>query len=333
MEARFYKVLANKVKCELCPHNCQIKPDNYGICNVRKNVNGKLIAENYGMVSSMGFDPIEKKPLYHFYPGSEILSIGSVGCNLKCKFCQNWQISQCGLNDYTRETRFYDPSHIVNLAKSRADNIGIAYTYNEPTVFYEFMIETARLAKQKELKNVMVSNGFINKEPLAELLNHIDAFNIDLKAFTEQFYRDYTNSQLEPVKKTLLDIAKSGRHLEITHLVIPGLNDDESEFEKMMQWISSGLGDEVVMHLSRYFPVYQMNGDATPVNKLLQFEKIAKKYVNYVYLGNILLEDGSNTYCPGCNELVISRKGYLTKLKSLNEHGQCAKCGYQILKY
>ena len=334
MEAGFYiPTEENKVKCELCPHNCVISTDNYGICNVRKNENGKLITSNYGVVSSIGFDPIEKKPLYHFYPGSEILSIGSLGCNLKCKFCQNWQISQCSIEDFGRGTVIYSPEQIVELAKSRKSNIGVAYTYNEPTVFYEYMLDTAILAKENGLKNVMVSNGYINKEPLQELLKHMDAFNIDLKAFSEQFYKEYTKSSLEPVKDTLKDIAKAGKHLEITNLVIPTLNDDESEFESMMQWIEKNLGDEVIMHISRYYPSYQLDIDATSVNKMLRFEEIAKKYVKYVYLGNVLVSNDNNTYCPECNELLIQRTGYTTKIISVDNKGKCMKCGARILNY
>lgn len=334
MEAKFYiQTDNNKVKCELCPHNCEISDGNYGICNVRENEKGKLITRNYGVVSSMGFDPIEKKPLYHFYPGSEILSVGSLGCNLKCKFCQNWQISQCNVENFEREFRYYSPQKILELTKSKKNNVGIAYTYNEPTIFYEFMLDTAILAKESGLNNVMVSNGFINKTPLKELLNYIDAFNIDLKAFSEDFYKGFTKSRLEPVKDTLLEISKAGKHLEITNLVIPTLNDDEVEFENMIKWIADNLGKDVVLHISRYYPSFQLDIEATSVEKMLKFNEIANRYLNYVYLGNLLLPEGNNTYCPQCNELSIRRSGYSTKVLSINNDGNCMHCGYHILNY
>lgn len=334
MEARYYIKLDNRnVQCELCPHNCIIQDDKSGICNVRTNDSGILLTKNYGKISSIGFDPIEKKPLYHFYPGSDILSIGSLGCNLKCQFCQNWEISQTCDEAYSRESMVYSPEQIIKLALSRRNNIGIAYTYNEPTVFYEFMINTAKLAKQSGLKNVMISNGYINQKPLQDLLPYIDAFNIDLKSFSENFYREYTKSKLEPVKQTLKAIASSSKHLEITNLVIPTLNDDSIEFEEMIKWIRDNLGDEIVFHISRYFPTYKLKIEATSIEKMTSLAEIASKYLKYVYLGNVLLEEGSNTYCPKCNELVIKRSGYLSKCVSLTSKGECMKCKTQILKY
>lgn len=334
MDAKFYlKLENNEVKCTLCPHNCIIRDGKEGICNVRKNESGTLITKNYGIISSIGFDPIEKKPLYHFYPGSEILSVGSLGCNLKCKFCQNWQISQSGIDDFARSTKLYKPEKVVELAKKNKENIGLAYTYNEPTVFYEFMKDTAILINESGLKNVMISNGFINQKPLKELLQYMDAFNIDLKAFTEHFYKDYTKSKLEPVKETLQTISSCNKHLEITNLVIPGLNDDPTEFENMMKWISENLNENVVMHISRYYPSYKMDIEATSVEKMLILEKIAKNYVDYVYLGNVLMPEGNNTYCKKCNELLIRRSGYSTKTISVKSDGTCMKCGTQVLTY
>ena len=334
MEAKYYvKLQDQKVKCLLCPHNCIIDNKKDGICKVRRNENEILTSLNYGVISSMGFDPIEKKPLYHFFPGSEILSIGSLGCNLKCQFCQNWQISQCGVEDFSRHQEIYTAERIVDFALTRKDNIGIAYTYNEPTVFFEFMLETAILSKKAGLMNVMVSNGFINKDPLNELFQYMDAFNIDLKAFSENFYRKYTKSQLEPVKETIKNIAKSGKHIEITNLVIPSLNDDEDEFEEMMKWISDNVGSETVMHLSRYHPNYEMDIESTSINKMIKFKEIAEKYLHYVYLGNVLLSEGSNTHCPECNELLILRSGFSSKVISINDEGNCMHCGNHILNF
>lgn len=332
MEAKYYIKLADdEVKCTLCPHLCVIKESKSGVCNVRTNQSGELISENYGLITSIGFDPIEKKPLYHFFPGKPILSIGSLGCNLKCKFCQNWQISQSGMSDFERNKEYYNPEQIVDLAKTKESNIGIAFTYNEPTVFFEFMMDTAILSKKNGLYNVMISNGYINKEPLSDLLKYIDAFNIDLKAFSDFFYKEFTKAQIEPVKETLVDIFKAGKHIEITNLVIPGLNDDEVEFENMIKWITENLDKNVVMHISRYYPSYKMDVEPTSVEKMLKLGEIAQKYLNYVYLGNVLMAEGNNTHCFACNELVIRRSGYTTKIVALKEDGTCMKCGTQIL--
>lgn len=333
MEGLFYsKINDDKVICTLCPHNCTITDGKFGVCKVRKNVNGTLISENYGLISSMGFDPIEKKPLYHFYPGKEILSIGSIGCNLQCQFCQNYSISQTAVADFRKNCTTYTPEQIRDIALSHSANIGIAFTYNEPTIFFEFMLETAKIIKSAGLKNVMVTNGFINPEPLELLNNYIDAYNIDLKAFNDNFYKKYTKSNLEPVKETLINIMKAGKHLEITNLIIPTLNDSEVEFESMCQWIASNLGKEVVLHISRYFPIYKMAIEQTSIEQMILLYTIAKKYLSFVYLGNVLLDEGNNTYCNLCKELLISRKGYFTKIVSVDNQGNCAKCKQPIFK-
>ncbi|MGE0088973.1 MAG: AmmeMemoRadiSam system radical SAM enzyme [Bacteroidales bacterium] len=333
MKALFYtKINDDKIICNLCPHNCTILEGRYGICKVRKNVNGTLISENYGLISSLGFDPIEKKPLYHFYPGKEILSIGSVGCNLQCQFCQNYSISQTSIADYRKNCTIYSPEQIRDIALSHYANIGVAYTYNEPTIFFEFMLDTAKLIKSAGLKNVMVTNGFINPEPLKMLNNYIDAYNVDLKAFNNDFFRKYTKSELEPVKETLKSIIKAGKHLEITNLVIPTLNDSEAEFENMCRWIAETLGKEVVLHISRYFPTYKMTIEQTSIDRMILLHTIAKKYLNFVYIGNVLLDEGNNTYCSSCKELLISRKGYFTKMVAIDKSGNCSKCGNKVLK-
>jgi pyruvate formate lyase activating enzyme len=334
MEALFYNKLENgEVQCQLCPHNCIIKEDNYGVCKVRTNDHGILVAQNYGHVSSIGFDPIEKKPLYHFYPGSEILSVGSIGCNLKCKFCQNWEISQSSVDDLSRDSKMYSSEMIVELAKSREENVGIAFTYNEPTVFYEFMLDTAKLAKKNGLNNVMISNGYINSKPLEELMPYIDAFNIDLKSFSEYFFTEYTKSQLEPVKETLKAIVEAQKHLEITNLVIPSLNDDPEEYSKMINWLYANLGENIVLHISRYFPTYKLSIEATSIEKMIKLGQIAKEKLKYVYLGNMLLEEGNNTYCSNCKELVVKRSGYSSKSVSINSEGNCMNCGNHILNF
>jgi pyruvate formate lyase activating enzyme len=334
MEAKYYTSLnQDKVKCELCPHNCVIDNGKYGICKVRRNDAGILDARNFEIVSSMGFDPIEKKPLYHFFPGYEILSVGSLGCNLQCQFCQNWQISQTSVKDFERGAEKIPVDEIIHVAQSRAGNLGIAYTYNEPVIFYEFMLETAKRANALGLKNVMVTNGFINPEPLNELHQYIDAYSVDLKAFNNDFFIKYTKSKLTPVLDTLVSIAKADKHLEITNLVIPGLNDNSEEFELMVKWIQENLGKETVLHISRYYPTYKLNVKQTAVDKMLELNNIAKSYLDFVYLGNVMLEEGNNTFCSECGELLIKRTGYMIRKHSVNNQGDCLKCGKHIFNF
>lgn len=330
MEARYYKQIANGVQCELCPHECQIKVGKTGICKVRRNNEGKLISENYSRLSAIHLDPIEKKPLYHFHPGKSILSIGSVGCNMHCSCCQNWQISQSSADSFPFGD-LYEPEQIVSLALSYRNNIGIAYTYNEPVVWFEYMIDTAKSIKQSGMMNVVVSNGYINLDPLNELLQYTDAFNIDLKAFTEKFYKSITGARLEPVLKTLKMIRKANKHLEITCLIIPSLNDDQNEFKEMVSWIAGELGKHIVLHLSRYHPAYKLGVDSTSSRILEKLYAIATEQLDYVYVGNIYLKDYQDTKCSKCGRTVIKRSGYHVEVKLLTENGLCAACGTPVL--
>ncbi|MGL4292297.1 MAG: AmmeMemoRadiSam system radical SAM enzyme [Bacteroidales bacterium] len=290
IEASFYSKQQNdEVKCNLCPHQCIIKPGRTGICLVRKNFEGKLYSINYGVISSAALDPIEKKPLFNFYPGSKIFSIGSIGCNLKCSFCQNWQIATASELAVSRSEKDVAPQAILETALGLVSegNIGVAYTYNEPTVWYEYMRDIALLVKENNLKNVMVSNGFIEQEPLGELLELIDAFNIDLKGYNNEFYQKNTKSELNPVLETLKAISRHGNHLEIAYLVIPGENDDPDRFLKMMKWLKENLGEKFVIHINRYFPCYKMSLPATPVETLYRLRDIALSMTPHVHLGNI----------------------------------------------
>jgi pyruvate formate lyase activating enzyme len=299
---------------------------------VRKNVDHHLKTENYGLVSAIHFDPIEKKPLYHFYPGRSILSFGSIGCNFTCGFCQNCDISQTTVDDYPW-LNHYSIEQIITIAYSDESSIGIAYTYNEPTVYFEFMLDIAREAKRANLRNVMVSNGFITPEPLVELLPYMDAFNIDLKSFQNDFYKNQSGARLRPVKETLKKITETGKHLEITNLIIPTLNDQVDDFRNMLSWIKDELGEETVLHLSRYFPAYQMTLPATPKETLENLFMLSKEILPYCYLGNISSVKGSDTYCPSCSNLLIERNGYSTQISGLNESGKCRNCNKLIVKF
>jgi pyruvate formate lyase activating enzyme len=325
-EALFYtKKENNLVECELCPWYCELKPGQTGGCKVRTNVRGSLKTQVYNRVAAFGTDPVEKKPLYHFYPGKKIFSIGEVGCNLHCTYCQNHSISQCYASQFYG---FYPITsvQIIKQAINIKNNIGIAYTYNEPFTFYEFMLDTAQLARQNGFKNVVVSNGYVNPEPLLNILPLIDAFNIDLKAFSNKFYKTQTKGKLKPVLDCIKLIARNGNHLEITNLVIPGLNDDEEEFDQMVQWIAGETGKDTPLHLSRYFPVYKLKSPQTPVELLFKMYEISKKYLNYVYLGNINDTGFSSTLCPGCDKILIEREHYETELAP-GFHGICPGCG------
>jgi len=325
-EALFYtKLDNNKVECTLCPWNCILSSDQTGNCKVRKNEDGKLISTVYNRVAALGVDPIEKKPLYHFHPGKNILSIGEVGCNLHCNFCQNHRISQCyasefaGFHDITSEKIVYEALKTYN-------NIGIAYTYNEPFTFYEFMLNTAKLAHKSGLKNVVVSNGYVNPEPLKKVLPFLDAFNIDLKAFSNEFYEKQTKGKLEPVLQSLKSIAKSDAHLEVTNLVIPGLNDDVKEFEEMVKWIKLELGASVPLHLSRYFPQHKSNLPPTSLQTLESFYEIAGRHLQYVYLGNVGDTKRSSTFCSNCGLVLIERKRYQIKTENISKSKECINC-------
>jgi pyruvate formate lyase activating enzyme len=330
IEARYYNIKDGIAACQLCPHNCKLSEGQMGICRVRKNNAGKLISENYGKVCALHTDPIEKKPFYHFFPGANILSVGSIGCNLHCKFCQNWEISQSGSKEFT-PLKTTEADDIISMALQQADNIGIAYTYNEPTVWIEFMLDVARIIKEKQMKNVMVTNGFINPGPLDHLLQYIDAFSVDLKAFTDDFYKTLTSSALAPVLKTLKTISKSDAHLEITNLVIPNRNDDPSDFMRMIDWIADEIGTGTVLHISRYFPTYKMDEPPTPEKKLLEFFRLARKKLDHVYLGNLRSGEHQNTFCPSCSTLSISRSGYFTEVVGLDHDGRCLNCNETVI--
>ena len=332
MEAMYWHRTAGSLQCFLCPHQCYVNEGKTGICGVRRNEGGKLVAETFGILPAIHSDPIEKKPLYHFHPGRTILSIGSIGCNMKCNCCQNWEISGAKAESYNAMQR-YRPVEIAVMATADRDNVGVAYTYNEPTVWYEFMLETARLIHFEGKKNVMVSNGYICEEPLRELMDYMDAFNIDLKGFSDEFYSRQAGARLAPVLETLQHIRKRGRHLEITCLVIPSLNDGEEPFREMVQWISEVLGKDTVFHLSRYHPAFKLNLSATPAASLEKLYHFAKEKLRYVYVGNINLKDFQDTRCSVCGEILVRRSGYHVETGGLSPDGSCMNCNNAVIKY
>ena len=280
-EALYYeKIHGKRVHCHLCPYECLIPPDGKGACGVRQNVDGILYSLIYGKTTGLALDPIEKKPLYRFFPGEHILSLGTRGCNLHCDFCQNWHISQ----KVDAPTKNITSEEVVERAKLLR-SFGIAYTYNEPFIWYEFVIDTAKLARQNGLKNVLVTNGFVNRDPLEGMLPYIDAMNIDLKAFDEDFYVKVCKGRLKPVLD-VIKISSKACHVELTNLIIPTLNDSEGSVRKMVDWICSNLGTGVPLHLSRYFPCYNMDLPLTPIETLKRAERIAKEKLKYVYIGN-----------------------------------------------
>ncbi|MBP1753657.1 MAG: hypothetical protein H6Q59_55 [Firmicutes bacterium] len=273
-----------RTECRICPHHCNIEEGHLGMCNARRNQSGEIISDNYGRLTSVALDPIEKKPLYHFHPGSKILSIGSYGCNLSCPFCQNCDISMVGKDDI--ETEEVTVSEIVNMAKTlhSKGNIGIAYTYNEPLIGFEFVRDCAKAANEQGLKNVVVTNGYICEEPLGELLPYIDAFNIDLKCFTEEFYHKL-RGDLATVKRTI-ELAAANTHVEVTTLIIPGENDSEEEMLELSGWLA-GLSPDIPLHISRFFPRWKMQDrEATPVAKVYHLAELARRNLRFVHEGN-----------------------------------------------
>jgi pyruvate formate lyase activating enzyme len=318
------------VECKLCPHFCKIASGKKGICGVRKNTGEKIELMTYGVISGHSLDPVEKKPLYHFFPGHNILSIGSYGCNMRCDFCQNWHISQKTAESFSPDT---DPDKIATECSSSHKNIGLAFTYNEPVIWFEFMRDTAIRIKEKGLYTVMVSNGFVNSDPLNEITGFIDAFNIDLKAFDESFYKKLTGADLEPVKEALKQIAKAGKHLEVTTLIIPGRNDSEQEMEAESKWISEELGNETPLHISRYYPMYKRDDPATPQSTLARLFETASKHLKYVYLGNTTSDTGQNTICSKCGTVVTVRSGYNARLMNLDNEGRCTRCRNLIYRH
>ncbi len=320
VEASYWEAHEGKVKCSLCPRGCSIPDGGSGFCKGRVNRDGKLFAESYARVTSVAVDPIEKKPLYHFHPGSDILSIATYGCNLACEFCQNWNISQ-----EVAPSSALPPEEAVQAAK-RENSVGIAYTYNEPLVWFEYVRDTSRLAHEAGLRNVLVTNGYINPEPMKELLPLIDAMNVDLKSVDESFYEKLCKARLEPVLKTC-ELVKDSVLLEVTNLMIPGWNDSEDSLARLADWIASHLGEQTPAHLSAYYPRHKLKAAPTPPETLLRAHEIFSARLRYVYVGNVYAPEHSATRCRGCGKAVIARAGYSVDRSGMNSDGTCASCG------
>ena len=325
-EASFYEQDGNTVQCHLCPRGCTITSGRRGACGTRKNIDGTLYAATYGKPCSMAVDPIEKKPLYHFLPGSRVFSIATEGCNLFCKWCQNAAISHPEHEEPYVPYGEVSPEEVVRLCKREVCDL-LAFSCTEPSVFYEYMLDTAKLAKKEGIRTVMISNGYLNKEPLEELVPYLDAANIDLKAFTDKAYLHWTSAQLQPVLDTLERLHQHKVHLEITTLVVPGVNDDEEQLKGMYGWVKEHLGEEQVVHISRFFPSYKVKDkEPTPHETLERAKKIAEERINHVYVGNVGAAE--ETRCPSCGKVLVERS-FMGVTSHVNQDGTCS-CGQRI---
>ena len=325
-------VEGKKVRCELCPHRCVIAPGRSGVCGVRWNVDGKLYTEIYGKVTAMAVDPIEKKPLYHFYPGRGILSVSSYGCNFRCLHCQNWELSQ-EYRGLLRVTRL-NPEELLERALSSRGSVGVAFTYNEPLIWFEYLRDLFPLLKEKGLQTVLVTNGYINPEPLEELLPHLSAANVDVKGFSEEFYRRVVGGRLGPVLDTVRMMSSQGVHVELTYLVIPTLNDDDRQVKGFIEWVLNEVGEKTVVHFTRFHPDYRLNHlPPTPMKTLQRIYSTAREMgLKHVYLGNVPPGEYDATYCPACGKPVIKRDHFWITEMNLKE-GRCAHCGERVIEY
>lgn len=327
--ARYYEKLdSGDIQCLLCPRECVLQEGKTGYCTTRKNEGGALKSLVYAQLVSMNVDPIEKKPLFHFLPGTEILSVATAGCNLRCSFCQNWNISQVRPDEV--ESVKVSPMELVTLAKNK-NCPSIAYTYNEPTVFAEYVFDSAAIARKQGIRTVMVTCGYTNPKPLRDLCTVIDAASVDLKGFSDTVYRKVAGAKLQPFLDALKIYKETGVWLEVGYLVIPTLNDSDTELKAYADWVVKNLGPDVPMHFLRFFPMHKLtNLPPTPLETMEKAYNIARKAgVRYVYLGNVPGHKSENTYCHKCGKMIIERKGYFTQRIDLAD-GKCKYCGQLI---
>lgn len=329
-KAMLWEVLpGGKVHCFLCAHNCQIAKDDYGYCGMRQNIDGELWTHAYANVIASHIDPIEKKPLYHFLPGTDSYSIATIGCNFRCSFCQNWRISQQSVKDFAGEGYELKPEEVVREAvRNECDSI--SYTYTEPTVFFEYAYDTARLAREKGIKNIFVTNGFMTEKAIETISPFLDAANVDLKFFSEASYRNICKGSLQPVLDSIRKLKENDVWVEVTTLVVPGVNDSEDELTEIARFIA-GVSKDIPWHISRFHPDYNYTDAApTPVDTMeMAGEKGKASGLKYVYLGNIMT--AGETFCPECSFVLISREGFTARFdKDFTETGTCPKCGGSI---
>jgi len=325
VEAKYYKKLEHKeIECELCPRKCKVGDRERGYCGCRENQEGVYYTLVHSYACSANVDPIEKKPLFHFLPGTKAFSIATAGCNMNCKFCQNWEISQ--VRPEQVRNIYLPPEDVVTYAQQSGSK-SVAYTYSEPIVFYEYMLDTAIAGRKKGIKSVVITAGYINHDPWMELIREVDAIKVDFKAFTEKFYEDICHAKLKPVMDALLDLSKSGIWYELVYLVVPTLNDDMKNIREMCKWMVGDLGKDVPLHFTRFHPMYLLkNLPPTPVSSLERAREIAlEEGMNFVYVGNVPGHLGEHTYCPECRQIVVGRIGYTITQMNL-KNGKCKFC-------
>jgi pyruvate formate lyase activating enzyme len=328
-EARYYEKLAyKKIRCTLCPRECVIDDRERGYCGVRENREGTYYTLVYARPCTFHADPIEKKPLFHFHPGSLAFSIATAGCNVNCKFCQNWEISQ--VRPEAVRSIYMPPVQTAELAQ-KYQCLSIAYTYSEPTIFYEYMYDSAIAGHERGIKSVVITAGYISKDPLIELCKHVDAIKVDLKAFSQKYYQDVVNGELKPVLDSLELMCKLGMWTEIVYLVVPTLNDSEQELKDLCRWVKTNLGPDVPMHFTRFHPQYLLkNLPPTPLSTLERAKAIAdSEGIHYAYIGNVPGHSAEHTYCPKCGRIVVRRTGFIVHEINI-QNGRCDKCKTEI---
>ncbi len=329
VEARFYEKLPGKtVRCHLCPRGCVVASGERGHCRIRENRGGTYYSLVHSRVCAAHVDPIEKKPFFHFHPGIVAFSLATVGCNVTCKFCQNWEISQAKPEELP--ARYMPPADVASLAKQNQCP-AVAFTYSEPTVWNEFVTDAADAARDQGLKAVVVSNGFIQQEPLKRLCRHVDAIKIDMKAFSAKYYREVVDGELQTILDALVTTRKEAKWMEIVHLVVPTLNDGDAEFHDLAKWIKANLGNDVPIHFTRFHPMFLLkNLPPTPVETLERAKAIADAAgLQYVYVGNVPGHPAENTYCPQCHKLLIERAGFTVTQNHIRK-GKCEYCQHLI---
>lgn len=324
-EAILYDKIGKALNCKICERRCIISQGKAGFCQMRENYEGKLYSLNYAAASSIAVDPIEKKPLFHFYPGTTVFSLGSVGCNFRCKYCQNWGISQAELEHIP--TRDMLPEEAIRLTKEYGCK-SIAWTYNEPTMWFEYTLDSAKLAKKEDIKTVYVTNGYMSEESFQEINPYLDAANIDLKGMSNKFYEDLCEARLKPVLDNIIRMHDAHIHIEVTNLLIPGYNDSKEDIKALISFMVEEVGVEVPLHFTRFFPQYQMqNIPPTNIESLQRAHDLAKESgMQYVYIGNAPTADGETTFCPECGEPIIKRDGFSVVSDELKKTRKCPKC-------